>query len=106
LTRELATARARERYLLVGLTEELDLTVKLLEKLLPHFFAGATSLSSVPHRATSLTNSLTNTSLNGAISNRARAQIAHKAKNYMDERLFYEDLKHHFFHRACQLGLL
>jgi hypothetical protein len=77
----------------------------MLESLLPGMFHGATSISP-KHRATSLTNGLTNTSLNGAISTRSRAQIAQKAANYMEEKRFYEDIKRRFFSRACKLGLL
>jgi len=104
-SRELATTHVDESYLLVGLTEELTLTAKMLENLLPGMFNGATSLSP-PHRATSLTNSLTNTSLNGAISTRSRGQIAQKAANYVEEKRFYEDMRRRFFHRASVLGLL
>mmetsp|Transcript_24100 Transcript_24100/g.80123 ORF Transcript_24100/g.80123 Transcript_24100/m.80123 type:complete len:383 (+) Transcript_24100:103-1251(+) len=106
-SRELATARAHERYLVVGLTEELALTVKLLEKVLPQMFDGAASLSSRGgHRSTNLVNGLTHTSLNGAISTRSRAQIAERSANYVEEKLFYEDAKRHFFAQACRLGLL
>ena len=104
-SRELATRRLHERYLLVGLTEELTLTLQLLEKMLPSMFHGARSVPS-RHRATSLTNALTNTSLSGAISSRSRAQIAQKAKNYKDEQLFYQEAKRLFFRQACKWGLL
>jgi len=104
--RELATTRVHKNYLLVGLTKELELTTQLLEILLPGVFRGATALPHVSHRATSLTNGLTGTSLNGAISTRSRKQIAEKAVNYKDELLFYKDVKRFFFRQACKHGAL
>jgi hypothetical protein len=106
-SRELATTRAFERYLVVGLTEELALTTKLLEKMLPRMFHGATSLlSGLGHRATNLVNNLTHTSLNGAISTRSKAQLAERSTNYMEEKLFYDAIKRRFFGQSCEFGLL
>jgi len=104
-SRELATVRVHASYLLVGLTEELEMTMKLLEKVLPRFFRGVTNISTKgKKRATSLGNELTNTSLNGAIPDKTRKLIEADAVNYKDEQLFYEDTKRLFWHQACYIS--
>ena len=106
-SRELATARVHASYRLVGLTEELEMTLKVLEKILPRFFRGVTDISTKGRpRATSLSNKLTNTSLNGAIPDRTRKLIEAHAVNYKDEQLFYEDTKKLFWHQACTQRVL
>ena len=106
-SRELATARVHASYRLVGLTEELEMTLKVLEKMLPRFFRGVTDISTKGSpRATSLGNKLTNTSLNGAIPDRTRKLIKEHAVNYKDEQLFYEDTKRLFWHQACEQRVL
>lgn len=105
-SRALATARARDSYLLVGLTEELEMTMKVMEKMLPHFFRGVTRIKKAPSKVTALTNRLTNTTMNGAIPDATRKLIQAHAVNYMDEHLFYEDMKKLFLHRACEQGVL
>lgn len=106
-SRKLATARVHASYLLVGLTEELEMTMEVLEKMLPRFFRGATNISITGSpRATSLSNKLTNTSLNGAIPDRRRKLIEAHAVNYKDEQLFYEDTKKLFWHKACKERVL
>jgi len=107
-SRELATARVHASYRLVGLTEELEMTMKVLEKILPRFFRGVTDRNPTKGtpRATSLSNKLTNTSLNGAIPDRTRKLIEAHAVNYKDEQLFYEDTKKLFWHQACTQRVL
>ena len=111
---------------MVGLTEELALTLALLEKLVPPVFRNATkaahSLSQKAQRATSLSNDATHTTMNGALSDQSRAYtkatmngalsdqsrayIKAKAKNYLDEHLFYEEAKLLFYRKAAENGLL
>lgn len=106
-SRVLATARLHASYLLVGLTEELEMTLKVMEKMLPRFFRGATNMSTKGSpRATALTNQLTHTSLTGAIPDETRKLIQAHAVNYMDEHLFYEDTKRLFWHRACEHSVI
>jgi hypothetical protein len=109
-SRELATYRVHTRYRLVGLTEELEVTIKMLERMLPRFFRGAEDMStqpkSVKKRPTFLANNLTHTSLNGAIPDRTRKLIEAHAVNFKDEHLFYEDTKKLFWQRACKQGVL
>lgn len=106
-SRELAVARVHASYRLVGLTGELDVTLRILEKMLPRFFKGATgSLSKANERATSLENKLTGTILNGAIPDKTRKLIEQHAVNYGDEHLFYEDAKKLFWYQACRHNVL
>ena len=94
-----------EKYALVGITEEMSLTVELLEKLAPWVFGGqADQTSKVSKRNTNLFNAVTNTSLNGAISTRTRQQIKERAVNYKDEIKFYNRVKKLFWKKAVQLG--
>jgi len=94
-----------EKYALVGITEEMSLTVELLEKLTPWVFGGqAEQTSKVSKRNTNLFNPVTNTSLNGAISTRTRQQIKERAVNYKDEIEFYNRVKKIFWRKAVQLG--
>jgi len=102
-SRELATARVHASYRLVGLTEELEMTMKVLENILPRFFRGMTYMSTNgSKRATSLTNNLTHTSMQGAIPDITRKLLEAHAVNYKDEQLFYQDTKEIFWHRACE----
>ena len=83
------------------------MTLEVLEKMLPRFFRGATNISITGSpRATSLSNKLTNTSMNGAIPDRTRKLIEAHAVNYKDEQLFYEDTKKLFWHKACKERVL
>jgi len=94
-----------EKYALVGITEEMSLTVELLEKLAPWVFSGQAEQSSkVSKRNTNLFNAVTNTSLNGAISTRTRQQIKERAVNYKDEIKFYNRVKKLFWKKAVQLS--
>ena len=103
---EQALDRVRNHYVLVGLNEELELTLSVLEKALPRFFGGvqAASPKTAAH-VTSRTNKLTNTSMNGCISSRARSQIAERASNYPAEVQFYNEVKRLFWHRVVAYGL-
>ena len=96
---------------MVGITEEMSLTVELLEKLAPWVFGGQAEevaarkeASKVSTRSTNLFNPVTNTSLNGAISTRTRQQIKERAVNYKDEIEFYNQVKKLFWRKAVQLS--
>jgi dermatan/chondrotin sulfate uronyl 2-O-sulfotransferase UST len=93
--------RIKNKYLFVGLTDEFELSVRMFEKLLPQFFAGAVTVyADYPHsRATSDENPLTKTKLTGAISNRARKILeSHNA----EETLLYENIKRLFWLRIAE----
>lgn len=105
--RSIATYRSRTDYTLVGLTEELGLTIKMLEKLMPPFFRNASLMSQrAKQRSTSLTNSLTNTTMNGAVTDRVKKIIKERAVNYNEEMGFYDDVKTSFWKKACELDLV
>lgn len=109
-SRAIAIANVKAKYALVGLTEELPLTLVLLELLVPRVFKNATKAAhSLPQKskhATSLSNKATNTTMNGALSDESRAYIKAKAPNYLDEHLFYEEVKLMFYRKAAENGLL
>jgi dermatan/chondrotin sulfate uronyl 2-O-sulfotransferase UST len=94
-------SRVKNKYLFVGLTDEFELSLKMFEKLLPQFFAGAVKVhADDPHsRATSDENPLTKTNLTGAISTRARKILeSHNA----EESLLYEKIKRLFWLRVAE----
>jgi hypothetical protein len=111
-TAEQAFEVARSKYLFVGLTEQLDLTVKALEKLLPRFFKGmhahfhanpennSTAAAVLLKNKTKPTNSKTHTVLNGAISTAARALVeAHNP----GEVALYRNITKLFWGKISQL---
>ena len=95
-------------FTLVGITEELNLTVRVLERLLPGFFRGATQLygssaAATNARVTALENQLTGTRMAGAVSSRARELLmAHEATraNNAQEVHFYQIMRRRFWQRA------
>jgi len=89
-----------EKYLFIGITEEMELTLKVLEKLSPWAFGGQSKVLTVSKRSTNILNPVTNTTLNGAISTRSRNQIKERAKNYMDEIQFYNEVKRMFWRKV------
>ena len=100
-----------EKHALVGITEEMSLTVELLEKLTPWVYSGSAKevaamkeASKVSKRSTNIFNSVTNTSLNGATSSRTRQQIKERAVNYKDEFEFYNRVKKLFWRKVTQLS--
>ena len=104
-TGEQAMDRVRANYVFVGLTEELELTLIALQKLLPRFFTDAVSASRTVNRHTTpVQNPLTNTTMNGCISNRARSQIAARSPNYAQEERFYQDVKRLFWVKVSRLA--
>ena len=106
-TTELAFTRIRDYYALVGVTEDMDLTLQALEELVPWVFAGQGEVAhAAPHRSTSLFNSITQTTLNGAISTRSRKQIAERASNYEEENRFYKQVRQLFYERLCESSVL
>ena len=99
----------RDRYSVVGLTEELLLTVKLLEATLPTWFRGASLLFAGDHkllhvRKTAAENALTHTRQTGCVSDTAKA-ILSGAENFMDEMTFYRRVKERFWYQVVSAGL-
>jgi hypothetical protein len=88
-----AERNVRKRYTLVGLVEEFELSVHLLERLLPRWFAGALealySLPAVAYHATNEKNNLTQTHLN-RLTESARKVLAGSSFNQL---AFYETVK-------------
>lgn len=85
-------------YLLVGITEEFDLTVAMLEYLLPWHFQNASRLSGVRR--------------NAAVANHTRhvphnsttfKTISALAVNFAEEMLFYDAAKYLFLHKNVQM---
>lgn len=95
-----------ENYLLIGVKEEMTLTLTMLEKLSPWSFGGQAEVLTAKRRATNLFNPVTKTQLNGAISTRTRNQIKERVINYMDEIQFYNVVKRMFWRKAAELGAL
>lgn len=104
-TVEVALSNA-EKYVLVGLTEEMALTTQMLEKLVPWVFRGQAEAVMTNKRSTHLLNQVTNTTLNGAISSRSRKQIKERAINYHEEMKFYDEVKKIFWRKAVELQLV
>jgi hypothetical protein len=112
-TAEQAFEVARSKYLFVGLTEHLDLTVMALEKLLPRFFKGmhahfraspeqqsTTAAAVLVRNKTKPKNSKTHTELNGAVSSAARELVeAHNP----GEVVLYRNITKLFWGRISQL---
>ena len=97
ITHEKIYERIRDRYLFVGLLEEFNLSVKVLEHMLPHFFKGASAyFRRLPnrHNLTPQVNPLTNTTKTGAITNHVREVLKHY--NH-DEMVLYEHVKRLFW---------
>jgi hypothetical protein len=115
-TVDLAISRLRDSYDVVGLTEELPLTIQLLERRLPRWFANASAVfaslsASRSERGTSslvssASNPLTGTSMTGAVSSAVRELLASRAPNYADEMRFYAEAKRLFWRRVAEAGLL
>lgn len=105
---EVALENVHKAYTLVGLTEEMELTFSALQKLLPDFFRGSIAAlhSSKSQRVTSMINPLTNTSMAGSVSSLAKDFIARRATNYRDEVTFYREVKHLFWRKVVELGLV
>lgn len=101
-TGELALEHVKA-YALVGITEEMDLTMEMLKKLIPWVFDA--DAPKVSKRGTNLFNPVTNTSKNGAISTRARKQLKERANNYEEETEFYNQVKRMFWKKAAELAL-
>ncbi len=95
-----------EKYVLIGLTEEMALATQMLEKLVPWVFRGQAEAVMVKKRSTHLFNPVTNTTLNGAISARSRKQIKERAINYHEEMKFYDEVKKIFWRKAVELQLV
>ena len=92
-------------YLLIGITEEMTLTLTMLEKLSPWSFGGqAEVLTTTATRSTNVFNPVTKTSLNGAISTRTRKQIRERAINYRDEIQFYNAVKRIFWRKVVEFN--
>jgi len=104
-TVEVALSNA-EKYVLIGITEEMALTTQMLEKLVPWVFRGQAEAVMTNKRSTHLFNSVTNTTLNGAISSRSRKQIKERAINYYEEMKFYDEVKKMFWRKAVELKLV
>ena len=109
-TLELAIRRLEYSYAVVGLAEEPELTVRLLEARLPRWFRNASAIAkriADPHsRTTKEINQMTNTTMTGCISKTAVALLAQHAKTYSDEVAFYAAAKRLFWRRAVEAGLL
>lgn len=109
-TLELAIRRLEHSYAVVGLTEESELTVRLLEARLPRWFRNASAIAkriADPHsRTTKEINQMTNTTMTGCISKTAVALLAQHATTYSDEVAFYAAAKRLFWRRAVEAGLL
>ena len=107
-TAAFAAERIDREFSFVGLTEELNLTVRLLERVLPSFFRGAMHVYNQRHhvRVTAFENELTGTTMAGAISNRARELIlgheTTRAHNG-EEMRFYDMVRRRFWQRAVTL---
>ena len=100
-----------DKYALVGITEEMSLTVELLEKVTPWVFGGQAeevaarkNASKESKRSTNIFNPVTNTSLNGATSTRTQQQIKERAVNYEDEIEFYNRVEKLFWRKVVQLS--
>lgn len=107
-TAAFAAERIDRKFSFVGLTEELNLTVRLFERVLPSFFRGAMHVySQHPHvRVTAFENELTGTTMAGAISNRARELIlGHETTRVHngEEMRFYDMVRRRFWQRAVTL---
>jgi hypothetical protein len=105
-----AAADNMRRFRLVGLSEEMALTLRALEKLLPRFFANATTFARSIGRSgrheTSLENNVAGLSMKGAVSSLARRILASSWPAYAEEEAFYEEAKHAFWAEVARLGLL
>jgi len=89
-------------YVFVGLTEEMDLTIRIFEKLLPYWFAGVSKMK-IPHdRSSSYENQLTGTAHKGAVTNKAKAQLMQN-HHFREEVEFYEIIKRRFWLTAVRL---
>ena len=104
----------RRRYALVGLAEEMSLTVQGFERALPRWFIGASAQYQAMQRtakgqkrlATPATNNLTGTTMTGAISSMVRQILAKQAVDFAEEVAFYQAAKQLFWHRLAALGVI
>lgn len=104
-TAAFAVERIDRDFSFVGLTEELSLTIRVLERVLPSVFCGAMHVYSQRRhvRVTALENKLTGTTMAGAISNRARQLIlSHETTRAHngEEMRFYDMVRRRFWQRA------
>ena len=108
-TLELAIRRLEYSYAVVGLTEEPELTVRLLEARLPRWFRNASAIAKrmrIHGKTTKEINQMTNTTMTGCISKTAVALLAQHAIGYSHEVAFYATAKRLFWRRAAEAGLL
>ena len=107
-TVELAIHRMRTRYRVIGLTEEFDLTLRLLEHALPSWFQNASGIYHASRNAfthpTPWYNNLTGTTTTG-VSKRALS-LLRGWPPYRDEQLFYEEAVRRFWVDAVQAGVV
>jgi dermatan/chondrotin sulfate uronyl 2-O-sulfotransferase UST len=105
-TASMAFQRVQKSYFFVGILEEFELSVKVLEKTLPRFFANATSVlksmtaSEHHYNRTPPVNKRTNTSMGGAISTHVREALMYH--NAEDMKL-YENIKRLFWWKVVKL---
>ena len=99
---QVAWGNLKHRYSFVGLTEEFERSVLMLERLLPRWFAGSSELLKThPHTVSNPTsdfNWVTNTSLTGFLSRHAKQILHEKGKRHVR---FYEQAKAHFWSQAA-----
>ena len=98
----------RTRYRVIGLTEEFDLTLRLLEHALPSWFQNASGIYHASRNAfthpTPWYNNLTGTTTTG-VSKRALS-LLRGWPPYRDEKLFYEEAVRRFWVDAVQAGVV
>lgn len=97
----------QQQYLLVGLAEEFDVTLRALEALLPRYFAGASQMLADGPIAANVGSSKAAT--RSAAKNLTRQYIehvlVHNATNYAGERLFYEGVRRVFREKLAEASL-
>lgn len=105
-TGAVAFKRVMKEYAFVGLTDEMELTLKALEKLLPRFFANATAIyQSLFHTGTHANrtperNRITHTEKTGAVSTLVREALKHYNP---EDMIFYENVKRLFWLKIASL---
>ena len=91
-----AAMRNYDDYLFVGITEELGLTLRVFEELLPSWFRGSSSNKIPRSRITSNVNRMTGTRQAGAVSKIARG-LLERHPFFADEAIFYEFCRRKFW---------
>lgn len=105
-TGAMAYDRVEKDYLFVGITDELELTIMALEKLLPRFFLNATAVfkgfgpAKAHANTTPLKNKITNTDMKGAISSIVRNALVLNNRGDVD---LFENIKRLFWWRVVGL---